>query len=194
MGNSVKNFKYWIANSYSLPTDEIINFFRTNFNNKLGTGDLRVRPVFSYYILIPAILLYCLSVLVGRFAPFKVGKSFILILCLVVGMKSSFAQTENLVKRPAASEEVNPEIKKELEVIKEGKAKREYILKTAEKMLKAKDDKRSTELYSEYATKNDSEEVRFNHATSLLKSNRLKDAIPLIQDLLKNSKNDDLKD
>ncbi|MDD4975842.1 MAG: VWA domain-containing protein [Bacteriovorax sp.] len=194
MGQHVKNFKYWIANSYSLPTDEIINFFRSAFSNKQSTGDLRIRPVFSHYILIPAILLYCLSILIGRFPIFKVSKNLILVFGLLFGLSTQAPRVEAEEELPKAQVLTTPEIKKDLELIQEGKADREYVLKTAEKMLRAKDAKRATELYSEYAKKNDSEEVRFNYATSLLKSNRLKDALPIIQDLMKNSKNEDLKD
>lgn len=186
MGMNVKSFKYWIVNSFSLPTDEMLNFFRAAFSNKQSTGDLRIRPVFSHYILIPAIILYCLSVLIGRFALFKVSKIILVFgLLLGLGVKSSRVGAEDLS---------TPEIKKDLEIIQKGKASREYVLKTAEKMLRAKDAARATELYSEYAKKNDSEEVRFNYATSLLKSNKLKEALPMIQDLLKNSRNEDLKD
>ncbi len=194
MGKNIKSFKYWIANSFSLPTDEIINFFRSSFLNKQSKGDQRVRPVFSHYILIPAIALYCLSVLIGRFAHFKVAKSLsVIVLLLFTYFLGSF-QLNAAEERPKEQVQISPEIQKDLERIQLGKASRESILKTAEKMLKAKDDKRSTELYSEYATKNDSDEVRFNYATSLLKTGNLKEALPIIQDILKKSKNEELKD
>lgn len=188
IGRNVQNFKYWIANSYSLPTEDIMNFFRSSYNKKQSVGDMRIRPVYSHYILIPAIVLFCLSVLVGRFPVFKMPKTLMMLFFLGLGLEGHplYAQEKKA--------EVSPEIKKDLELIKEGKADREYVLKTAEKMLKAKDDKRATELYSEYGKKGDSEEVRFNHATALLKSSRLKEALPIIQDLMKNSKNEDLKD
>ena len=189
IGKNVKNFKYWIANSFSLPTDEIISFFRTSFQNKQSTGDLRIRPVFSHYILIPAIVLYCLSVLLGRFAIFKVGKTFILIMLTTFGLSLASSRLQAEEPLPKGELLTTPEVKNELEVIKGGEANRDYVLKTAEKLLRAKDAKRATELYSEYAKKNDSEEVRFNYATSLLKSNKLKEALPLIQELMKNSKN-----
>ncbi|MBY0414013.1 MAG: VWA domain-containing protein, partial [Bdellovibrionales bacterium] len=84
LGKNVKNYKYWIANSYSLPTEEIMNFFRSIYNKTNGKGDMRVRPVFSHLILIPAIILYCISIVLGRFASFKTLASF-LILSFFVG-------------------------------------------------------------------------------------------------------------
>ena len=189
MGKGIKSFKYWVANSYSLPTDEIMNFFRSAYNAKQGKGDLRVRPVYSHYILIPAILFYCLSVLFGRFKIFKTGMSLILIwgMCLSVTSLYAGENEQEKIKPP------NPEIKKDLEFIKSGKANRDYVLKVAEKMLKDRDEERATQLYSEYAKKNDEDEVRFNYATALLKLNRRQEAMPIVQDLMKNSKNEELK-
>jgi Ca-activated chloride channel family protein len=188
MAKNAKSYKYWIANSYSLPTDEIMNFFRAAYNKKQSTGDMRVRPVYSHYILIPAIILYCFSVLLGRFAMFKMAKNLVLIFALGLAVNTSRAQDEQPKEKP-----LSPEVKNDLEVIKAGKADRKYVLKVAEKMLKEKDEKRATELYSEYAKTNDEDEIRFNYATSLLKSNRQAEALPIIQDLMKNSKNEDLK-
>lgn len=192
IGRKVQNFKYWIANSYSLPTDDIMNFFRAAYNKKQGTGDVRIRPVYSHYILIPAILLFCLSVIVGRFPVFKIPKSGLLSLFGLIVFLALPVQAQE--KKSEAELLTTSEIKNDLELIREGKADREYVLKTAEKMLRAKDNKRATELYQEYGKNNDSEAVRFNHATSLLRSNRLKEALPIIQDLMKNSKDNDLKD
>lgn len=75
LGKNIKNFKFWIAGSYSLPTEELLNFLRDRYNSKHGKGDMRVRPVKSHLILIPAILLFCLSILFGRFRTFKVKDS-----------------------------------------------------------------------------------------------------------------------
>jgi Ca-activated chloride channel family protein len=192
MGRNVQNFKYWVVNSYSLPTEDIMNFFRSVYNKKQSTGDMRIRPVYSHYILIPAILLFCLSVIVGRFPLFKIPKT--LILTFFIGLK--LVTTMSWAQDKEADEKmlITPEIKRDLEKIQEGKADREFVLKTAEKMLRVKDEKRATKLYGEYGKSNDSEAVRFNHATSLLKSNRLKEALPIIQDLMKNSKDENLKE
>ncbi len=189
IGKGVSSFKYWVANSYSLPTDEIMNFFRATYNKKNSTGDMRIRPVYSHYILIPAILLYGLSVLLGRFPLFKMIKTFVVLLAIgfsVVG--PGYAQDEQSKEKP-----LSPEIKKDLEIIREGNADRKYVLKVAEKLLREKNEKQATELYSEYSKKNDDEEIRFNYATSLLKSNRLTEALPIVQDLLSNSKSETLK-
>lgn len=187
IGKSVKNFRYWIANSYSMPTEEIMNFFRTTYNLKHNNGDMRVRPVFSHFILIPAIIVYCLSVIFGRFNSLRTMKTIILTFFLVSTISGLRAEEEK-------PKELSPEIRQDLGKIKEGKATREEILKTAEKLLKAKENEKAQDLYTEYANKKDEEAVRFNHATSLLQNGRIKEALPLVQDLMTRSKDEDLKE
>lgn len=188
IGKNAGSFKYWVANSYSLPTDDIMNFFRASYNKKQTTGDMRIRPVYSHYILIPAIILYCLSVVFGRFPIFKMTKTLIVLFSLGASIQLSSAQDEEKKQKP-----MSPELQRDLNLIKEGKADRKYVLKVAERLLKEKDDARASELYSEYSKQGDDEEIKFNHATALMKSNRLAEALPMVQDLLKNSKNEDLK-
>jgi hypothetical protein len=147
---------------------------------------MRVRPVFSHYILIPAIAVYCLSVLLGRFHSLRMIKSMLLIFLFAFGINKVQALDEE-------PKELPPEIKKDLSRIREGKASRVEILKTAEKLLKAKEEEKAMELYSEYTNKKDEEAIHFNHATSLLKANKIKEALPLIQELLNKSNNEDLK-
>jgi Ca-activated chloride channel family protein len=94
LGKNVKSFSYWIANSYSLPTDEILNFFRGTYNKAHSAGDMRVRPVYSHYILIPAVLFYALSIIIGRFATFRL-LSLVLLFCLGINVsRTSVAYAE----------------------------------------------------------------------------------------------------
>jgi Ca-activated chloride channel family protein len=191
MGKNAKSFKFWIANSYSLPTEDILNFFRATYNKKQNNGDIRVRPVYSHYILIPAVLIYILSVIFGRLSILKIPKSvqsFVLFALLIFPVYSGFCEEEAPKEAP-----LSPELARDLDVVKTGKADRQYTLKVAEKLLKEKQDAKALNLYTEYGKKNDEEAVRFNYATSLLKNNKRKEALPVIEDLLKNSKNEDLK-
>jgi Ca-activated chloride channel family protein len=186
MGKNVKNYKSWIANSYSLPTDEIMSFFRSSFSKTVGKGDVKVRPVFSHLILIPAIIIYCFGVLLGRFKSFRAVA--LILFCLCANVEKSFAEEEKQQKK------LSPAVLKDLEKIKQGKAERKEILKTAEKLLKEDDLDRATELYSEYARPNDEKEVSFNQATALLKAGKLDQAMPLIQSIMTSNYNEDLKD
>ncbi len=182
MGKRVKNYRYWVANSYSLPTDEIISFFRSSYNKTVGKGDLRIRPVYSHLILIPAILLYCLGVLLGRFKSF----STVVLLCFVT--LSGFARANEQEPK-----KLSPEILKDLEKMKSGKADRKEVLKTAEKLLREDQTEKASALYEEYSRPDDEEEVLFNRATSLLKKGQVKEALPFVQKILRESKDETLK-
>ena len=190
IGKNVKNYKYWIANSYSLPTEDILNFFRSTYSKSNNKGDMRVRPVFSHLILIPAILLYCLSVVLGRFASFK-SAAGILIFVLAIGSSELRAQDDEEKAKP---KEIPAALKKDMQKLQNGSADRKEILKLAENLLKNNDTDRARELYNEYSKDGDEQEVVFNRATALLKSQKLDEAMPFIQSFFKNSKNEEMKD
>lgn len=186
MGKNVKNYKYWIANSYSLPTDEILSFFRSAFAKTIGKGDVKVRPVFSHLILIPAIIIYCVGILIGRFKSL----SAIAVLALILLSSNS----NKLLAQEKEPKKLSPEVVNDLNKIKKGKAERKEILKTAEKLLREDDLEKANELYSEYAKPNDEKEVSFNRATALLKAGKLNEAMPIVQSLMASGKNEELKD
>ena len=186
IGKNVKNYKYWIANSYSLPTEDILNFFRGTYNKTQGKGDLRVRPVFSHLILIPAIILYCIAIIFGRFKSFK----NIAAIALLFLFFDSGAFAEEKKKDPPP---LTPALKRDMEKMKSGKADRKEILKIAENLLKNNDDERANDLYAEYSRPGDDQEVIFNRATTLLKMKKLDEAMPLVQQIFKNAKNEEIK-
>lgn len=183
LGKSVKNYAYWIVNSYTLPTEEILNFLRSKYNKSHSNGDLRVRPVYSYYILIPAILTYVLSVLLSRFKTFKSIGVFILVLGLGLSSNQLFAKEDPLPK----------DVVSDLEKMKAGKSTHLHTLKTAEKLLRNNKTKESLEIYSEYYKKEDDEKVKFNYATSLMREGKIKEAMSVTNEILKTSKNESLK-
>lgn len=189
IGKNVKNYKYWIANSYSLPTEDILNFFRGTYNKAHGKGDMRIRPVFSHLILIPAIIVYCVSVIFGRFGSFKKIVSIALLLFSFLGGSSAHAQDEE--QKP--TKQLPAALLRDMDKMKKGKANRKEVLKIAENLMKNNEDQRANELYKEYAKDGDEQEVLFNRATALLKTNQLDAALPLIQDIFKNAKNEEIK-
>lgn len=63
LGGNVKDFKYWVAGSYSLPTEDIVDFFSRIHNIKQSENSFRIRPVLQNYLLIPGAILFALSFL-----------------------------------------------------------------------------------------------------------------------------------
>lgn len=183
LGKSVKNYAFWIVNSYTLPTDEILNFLRSKYNKNHSNGDLRIRPVYSYLILIPAIIIYVLSVVLSRFKTFKSISIILIIFSFLIKTSPLIAKENNLPN----------DLISDLEKMKAGKSTRLETLKTAEKLLRNNKTKESLEIYSEYLKKDDDEKVKFNYATSLMREGKLKEAMSVASDLLKNSKDESLK-
>lgn len=55
--------KYWIANTYSLPTDEVKEFFNDGMVKGKKEREMLIQPVEMEFLVVPAILLLVLSVL-----------------------------------------------------------------------------------------------------------------------------------
>lgn len=180
LGKGVKNFSYWIANSYTIPTDEILEFFRSAYKKGSSTGDMRVRPVFSYYILIPAVLMYIIYVVLGRFKSF-----YVTLLVFSLGLNCAFSSAEKKELSPRSIELMNK--------LKKGSAEHREVLKLGEEFLRDEHVSESEVVYKEYLKSTDSEEAKFNYITTLLRQNKFKEAIPKLKELIALSKNEDLK-
>jgi len=185
----VKNSKLIIANSYSLPTDEIKSFFRSQFKKRHGNSDMRIRPVKSHYILVPAILIYVLSVITQFGKNYTAIKSIFILLVSV----NVLAQPDNQ-KSSKTESPMTKELQEDLSRIKNGKANRNEILKTAENLLKGNKSKEAEALYDEYAKSGDEYEIQFNKITSKLMNSKLDSALADYQSFLKSDAPKDLKE
>lgn len=96
IGDKIANYKYWVASSYSLPTEEIINFFNKSIELRESKNDFRVRPVLANYILIPSSILMIVGLLLGQ------GRTFLsVILFFSIG---SYAQENKKEKKEKSQE------------------------------------------------------------------------------------------
>ena len=78
LGEGANYFKYWIATSYTLPTDEIVKFFTDIHFEKNTKGDMIVKPILFHYFLVPFFILYILFTLLRK------GEQFTKIAALIV--------------------------------------------------------------------------------------------------------------
>lgn len=175
LGKNVKNYHYWIANSYSLPTTEITDFFNSELEKKLSEGDSTIKMVYSYYILIPAIILYALSVLFSRFASLRMMS--VIVCCLLMGFSANKSMAQE-------SETLNPLVIKKLNELKKGKFTAKEALKAGQYFLEINDYKRAAELYSEFLKNESSEEEKVNAVSSFLLAQRHNEGLKLAQNLL----------
>jgi Ca-activated chloride channel family protein len=200
-GTQAKNFKYWIAQSFTIPTEQILSFFRKIHKSKLSKGDVRIRPVASEKLLIPFIVLYVLSILFGRAKSFSVG-----VLCLFIFLgyqPLSYAKTkeveksEKQIKEELAKKGREEIIQQGLDLLKSGDLSREGRLKLAENFMDNGEIEKSRRFYLETIDDWDKEEVKplINFGTSLLFTKRIKEGAQ-VYNYLKNERNltDDQKD
>lgn len=68
-----KNSKYWIADTYSLPSEEIVSFFNAEFEKGTETQDMVIKPVFMQWLVVPGIIFLIFSYM------FKMMRVFVLL-------------------------------------------------------------------------------------------------------------------
>jgi Ca-activated chloride channel family protein len=169
IGTSVSNFKYWIAGSYSLPTQQILDFFKTSQNNSKSKTTHQVQEVYTTKIVSAVLILFILSILM------KIGK-VIVPLGLVL-----FIPTLGL-----SSEKEIDELKRDIIMGKEvGTAKIQLYNKLikAEKyedsMILMNENKDMSQFKTPYAT--------VNKATSLFLSKKISESLELFEKILSQS-------
>ena len=189
MADDIKYFRYWIATSYSIPTEEIIRFFNSVHKIKYSKGDIRIKPVLIGYLTLPALALIILGTL------FRMAPSFAV----------PFVLFGFILSTPSmASEQAKPiqveQAKLPLELIKKmksGKASKSERLKLGELLLRAKKFKEAAVLYDETLGGTNLENLNsndlFNYTTSLLASKNLRKGIPLAKNLYDRLESEDLK-
>ncbi|MFG1494057.1 VWA domain-containing protein [Halobacteriovorax sp. ZH4_bin.1] len=188
--NLVKKSKYakvWFVESYSLPTQEILGFFKDIHLNSFTKGTLRSRPVLGYWLIVTSIIFYILSVFFGRFKTFKPITMLILISLFIVPSGNNYAQEEV---------EVDPMQEMLVDKMRAGNISKAEKLKLAELFLKQKDgQKQAADIYNETLNNYEDEEPTdlFNYATALLKNNQFVDSVNLYKYILEqNADNEDL--
>lgn len=153
LSGKIKNYNYWIANSYTIPTEEILSFFNKFFAKKVNKGQAVVMPVKVEIFLLPAILLISLSFLLYLPPNFSLS----LMLLFLSGVKTV----------RSSSDHESEMVEKLKEKMKEGKLNSKGKLKFAEILLRSKNAEAAKVLYEEQA-KGMTAKDRNNYAVTLL--------------------------
>lgn len=139
LNTKISNYKYWTASSYSLPTSEILNFFKGKNNEQDQKDNVRIRPVLANFLLVPAMIFFAFSLFLKNFKTF-------IIPCLIF----TFAASANDKKDIVEKEKVKSEIIKELEMkFKKSGLSEIEKRKLANELLKEKFPKEAASLYRE---------------------------------------------
>lgn len=156
----VPSGEYWLTNSYSLPTDEILRFFRGEKTIGEKQQDMVVKPVLAEWIVIPAIILLFLSYL---FKSIRI-----------------FAFSFLLVFMPLRAEENKPEkiempqaVIEKIDSLQRGELNRLEKIKLADDLQRAGAKKEAISLYEENLPMGPSREgippeAFLNYGTALL--------------------------
>jgi len=174
LGRKIPSFKYWIALSYSIPTEEIIDFFRSQHKLKTEKGSIRTRPVFAKYLMLPAMILLSLSLLMKNFRSFSTA-----LILLIMPFLASANQKEEKLK------EIDPKSVEYLEALSTGELGKEGRLKLAEGLLRSGRIEKAIQLYEENLSNQNSNDIKvmFNLGTAYILNGKRKIGIGLLADL-----------
>lgn len=181
-GKNVKNYKYWIANSYSMPTESINEFFKRGFDSNSGSAQVKIRPVEGMNYIISGIILILLSQLIGLKSSFK--------FCIVFLLFFSF-QTSSLKSQEKAPEEeklppLTEEVVRLLEKHKRGELLLQNMPYLAMELGKLKRVEYAEILYREFLTNTtDTENIiqKINYATLLLNQKKYSEGLEIFNEL-----------
>ncbi len=152
--------KYWPANSYSLPSEEILDFFRSERKKGNEQQDMVIKPVMMEWIVLPALALITLSYCLKFVRIFTLG--LILFWGPVQGQEQE------------TGPKLTPELIQRLERLQTGELNRIEKLKLADDLQRAGAKDESLSLYRENLPSpvdpSLPPEAYLNYGTSLLQS------------------------
>ena len=171
--------QYWIANTYNLPSDEIIEFFKGEIKKGQTQQDMVVRPVMMEWIVIPALILIGLSLIIKQLRVFTLS---LLIFCFSVQAQ------ENVP-------ELSPEMINRLNQLQKGELNKLEKIKLADELYKAGSKDEAIQLYQENlptdkVNKEIPPEAYLNYGTALLEKGSLPNALKTYEMLSKSLEDD----
>lgn len=169
--SDIASAKYWLANTYSLPSEEILEFFQAEEKKSEEKQDMVIRPVMMEWIVIPSLILLLLSWL------FKSIRVFTLGVLLLLGP----VRAEDKV-------ELSPETIKKMQELQEGKLNPRQKVKLADELYRAGAKAEAVELFDESLPKTPGtgdipNEAYLNYGTALLQNGRVQDAFGVYDSL-----------
>jgi Ca-activated chloride channel family protein len=169
----VPSAKYWLANSYSLPSEEILEFFASEKVKGNDRQDMVIKPVLMELIVVPALIFLLLSYFLKSIRIFT--------MVLLVFSLNTHAEDQ----RPS----LNPETIQKLNDLQAGNLNQIEKIKLADELYRAGAREESLELYRENLPSKLEPgipaEAYLNYGTALLDSNDPAGALGVYQKLEK---------
>lgn len=169
---AIPSGKYWLTNTYSLPSEEILDFFRGEKVKGNNQQDMVIKPVLMEWVVIPGLILLFLSYFFKAIRVFSLG--------LLLLIAPIHAQEE---KEP----ELTPEIISRLNDLQKGELNKLERIKLADDLQKAGAGEEALALYEEsLPSKIDKDippEAYLNYGTTLLAKGEAQKGLSVYQKL-----------
>ncbi len=170
--SDIPSAKYWLANSYSLPSEEILEFFQSEQKKSEDKQDMVIRPVMMEWIVLPSLLLLMLSWFFKSIRIFTLG--------LFLALSPGYSQEEKV--------QYTPELIKKMEDLRAGNLSPRQKAKLADDLYKAGAKDEALALFEENLPKDHSDselppEAYLNYGTALLEKGRIQEGLTVYDDL-----------
>lgn len=179
--SDVPSGEYWLANTYNLPSDEILEFFKGEKMNAEKQQDMIIKPVLMEYIVVPALVLLMLSYF------FKAIRIFTLSFFLIL-----------LPLRAEEEIQLSPEVSEKMELLQRGQLGQLEKIKLADDLQKAGAKSEALALYEENLpkdpkTKGIPPEAYLNYGTGLLEKGDVQKGLSVYDSLMESLPSDGAK-
>ncbi len=165
LGEKIDDYKYWVASSYVLPTDDILAFFNRSLQKRRQKEDVIIRPVLVQWFLIPAFLCLILASFLGK------GRSFAVLSLMVFFGSLAEVSAQNA--------------EQDVDKLRQGDLNALEKANLAQKFLQNEKPQEAQILYEEglpYLPDVAAEE-RVNYGTSLLQQGKIKEGLDIYKDI-----------
>jgi len=171
----VPSGNYWLTNSYSLPTDEILSFFKGEKSKSENQQDMIIKPVLAEWIVIPAIILLILSYFIKAVRVFAIG-----LFLIVIPVRAGDEKPEKIEIPQAVLEKMNQ--------LQRGELTKLERIKLADDLQKAGAKDEAIALYEEnlpmdYSREGVPPEAYLNYGTALLEKGEAKKGLGVYDSL-----------
>lgn len=132
--SDIPQAKYWLANSYSLPSEEVAEFFNSSSKKGNMEQDMVIRPVLAHWLVVPGVVALILSYLLKSIRIFAIVALFLL--------QPALAQN-------AESPPISEELQQKLQQLGQGELTKLQRLKLADDLFQAGAKQEALALYEE---------------------------------------------
>lgn len=169
--------KYWLTNTYSLPSEEILQFFSREDKKSDTEQDMIIKPVLMEYIVLPSLLILVVGYVLKFFKVFAV-------ILIMLHLPLGYSQEEE------KKVEFSPEVQQSLESLRKGELSRIERLKLASDLLKAGAGEEAKTLFKENLGNEIEKEIPpeayLNYGNSYLEIGELDEALSVYDRLNSN--------